>query len=173
MKSCNVCTGLNLVTAEACGVCMAPFVLASVATPQQELFSEASATNTYPECVEPSHVAAHAEFVESLINTDIAAQVLQKACDTFNAAVAHDVVQSALIWDEPTDWFDGGIHPHYTGWYDVQMMSRLHEVATPAPGITRFWYAGRDWYTGPRGMELGAPHVPRGKIYAWRGRAKP
>lgn len=93
-----------------------------------------------------------------------------------HAPEPHVCVRSAAViepleWDV-TDWIDGAVVPHYTGWFDVQMRSRIHDDE-PAPGITRFWFAGRDWYTGPQAIEHGAPCVPRGSIFAWRGRSKP
>ncbi|SPK77268.1 protein of unknown function (plasmid) [Cupriavidus taiwanensis] len=76
------------------------------------------------------------------------------------------------MWYAETDWFDGSVSPHYVGWYDVQTRKRFNDKQATG-GITRFWFAGRDWYTGTKAIEHGAPSVPRGHIFHWRGRSKP
>ncbi|KAF7963823.1 hypothetical protein AWV80_05530 [Cupriavidus sp. UYMU48A] len=83
----------------------------------------------------------------------------------------HGKRDEPLTWPE-TDWIDGSVNPHYVGWYDVQMRRRFNDEHA-AEGITRFWFAGRDWYTGPKAIEHGAPSVPHGNIFHWRGRSKP
>ncbi|WP_018310083.1 hypothetical protein [Cupriavidus sp. UYPR2.512] len=84
----------------------------------------------------------------------------------------HGQRDEPLTWNAETDWIDGSVSPHYVGWYDVQMRRGFNDEHA-AEGITRFWFAGRDWYTGPKAIEHGAPSVPHGNIFHWRGRSKP
>lgn len=159
MIICLTCCTPNDPGAAACVLCGAEL------PEQQPLFTEPSGTNIYPEpnpddMFFPPDDPARGDCHECNAPCDVA----RAATEPANAA--------PLQWDDPTDWIDGQVIPHYVGWYDVQMRSRFNDEHA-AEGITRFWFAGRDWFTGPNAMDVGAPAVPRGNIFHWRGRVKP
>lgn len=190
--NCSVCGSDNAANSVACGVCFAPLAVKAAfsikefvdAFPPADMSAEVS--NAEP-CGFPLHLETERGTIPDVFKQDELPGIepaplvpesvkLVSNVPTYNGPegyFAPPAAQLPLLDETPTDWYDGRVLPHYIGWYDVQMVSRLHESPTPAPGITRFWFAGRDWYTGPRAKEMDAPCVPIGKIYAWRGRAKP
>lgn len=154
---------------------------------QRTLFTDPSGTNTYPGPSDVSFASVGAAIdvaQETVVDCTICdGNPPVEGCATFervpvltcaDVRAATDVINTEpLDWDEPvTDWLAGDVLPHYIGWYDVQMRSRFNDDHA-AEGITRFWFAGRDWYTGPRAVEIEAPCVPRGNIFHWRGMVKP